>query len=243
MQSYTEDEITFTAQVHEPPLQYHYQAPHTLVPLTTEAVPVPRYLDAAGQPLPDDAPNERDCRERSTKSASGPASATSRTVRARCRRATAIRGAEPRTAGRHRAHRRFRRNRQPRTDRRRLHLEIKGWRTRDCTHRSSAHDGRAHHRPQELPPAPKRRRRAWVTTTGSISTPFLCAVSKGSMPTPSAFAFAGKYPQFLYWLAMPFFAPVPREVDRFYSQPGMAEKEPDAGLVPVGTGPCHAGRE
>jgi oligopeptide transport system substrate-binding protein len=29
----------------------------------------------------------------------------------------------------------------------------------------------------------------------------------------------GKYPQFVYWLAMPFFAPVPREVDRFYSSP------------------------
>ena len=34
----------------------------------------------------------------------------------------------------------------------------------------------------------------------------------------------GKYPQFVYWLAMPFFAPVPREADRFYAQPGMAEK-------------------
>lgn len=34
----------------------------------------------------------------------------------------------------------------------------------------------------------------------------------------------GKYPQFLYWLAMPFFAPVPREVDRFYAQPGMAAR-------------------
>jgi ABC-type transport system substrate-binding protein len=27
-----------------------------------------------------------------------------------------------------------------------------------------------------------------------------------------------KYPQFLYWLAMPFFSPVPWEVDRFYTQ-------------------------
>jgi ABC-type transport system substrate-binding protein len=47
----------------------------------------------------------------------------------------------------------------------------------------------------------------------------------------------GKYPQFLYWLAMPFFAPVPREVDRFFSQPGMAEKNLTLDWWPVGTGP------
>src|SRR5512146_908862 len=34
----------------------------------------------------------------------------------------------------------------------------------------------------------------------------------------------GRYPQFAYWLAMPFFAPVPWEVDRFFAQPGMAAK-------------------
>jgi oligopeptide transport system substrate-binding protein len=47
----------------------------------------------------------------------------------------------------------------------------------------------------------------------------------------------GKYPQFLYWLAMPFFAPVPREVDRFFAQPGMAAKNLTLDWWPVGTGP------
>jgi oligopeptide transport system substrate-binding protein len=47
----------------------------------------------------------------------------------------------------------------------------------------------------------------------------------------------GKYPQFLYWLAMPFFAPIPEEVDRFYSQPGLAEKNITLDWYPVGTGP------
>ena len=47
----------------------------------------------------------------------------------------------------------------------------------------------------------------------------------------------GKYPQFLYWLAMPFFSPIPPEVDRFYSQPGMAEKNLTLDWYPVGTGP------
>jgi len=46
----------------------------------------------------------------------------------------------------------------------------------------------------------------------------------------------GKYPQFVYWLAMPFFAPVPEEVERFYRQPGMAEKNYTLDWQPVGTG-------
>lgn len=47
----------------------------------------------------------------------------------------------------------------------------------------------------------------------------------------------GKYPQMLYWLAMPFFAPMPREADVFYSQPGMAERNISLDWYPVGTGP------
>lgn len=46
-----------------------------------------------------------------------------------------------------------------------------------------------------------------------------------------------KYPQFRYWLAMPFFSPVPWEADRFYSQPGMKERNISLDWYPVGTGP------
>ncbi|MDH5545350.1 MAG: ABC transporter substrate-binding protein [Gammaproteobacteria bacterium] len=46
----------------------------------------------------------------------------------------------------------------------------------------------------------------------------------------------GKYPQLLYWLAMPFFAPMAPEVDRFYAQNGMAEKNITLDWYPVGTG-------
>ena len=55
VQSYSEDEITFTAQIYEPPLQYHYlKRPYALAAATVEAVPQPRYSDAQGQPLADD---------------------------------------------------------------------------------------------------------------------------------------------------------------------------------------------
>lgn len=47
----------------------------------------------------------------------------------------------------------------------------------------------------------------------------------------------GKYPQFKYWLAMTFTAPVPWEAERFYSQPGMAQRNLSLNTWPVGTGP------
>ena len=47
----------------------------------------------------------------------------------------------------------------------------------------------------------------------------------------------GSYPQFVYWLAMPFFAPMPWEADRFFHQRGMAEKNFTLDWWPVGTGP------
>ena len=47
----------------------------------------------------------------------------------------------------------------------------------------------------------------------------------------------GSYPQFVYWLAMPFFAPMPWEAERFFEQPGMAEKNFTLDWWPVGTGP------
>jgi ABC-type transport system substrate-binding protein len=47
----------------------------------------------------------------------------------------------------------------------------------------------------------------------------------------------GIYPQFQYWLAFHFFAPVPWEVDRFYHMPGLPERNITLDWHPVGTGP------
>ncbi len=46
----------------------------------------------------------------------------------------------------------------------------------------------------------------------------------------------GLYPQLVYWLSMPFFAPMPEEAVRFYSQPGLIEKNIVLNWYPVGTG-------
>ncbi len=47
----------------------------------------------------------------------------------------------------------------------------------------------------------------------------------------------GVDPQFIYWLAMTFFSPIPWEADDFYSQPGMKQKNLSFDWYPVGTGP------
>ncbi len=61
------------------------------------------------------------------------------------------------------------------------------------------------------------------------------------LQTPDAYTLKikikGQYPQFKYWLAMTFFSPVPWEVDAFYSQPGMKERNLSLDTWPVGTGP------
>jgi len=46
----------------------------------------------------------------------------------------------------------------------------------------------------------------------------------------------GKYPQFIFWMAMPFFAPMPPEADKFFSQTGMKKKNLTLDWYAIGTG-------
>jgi oligopeptide transport system substrate-binding protein len=47
----------------------------------------------------------------------------------------------------------------------------------------------------------------------------------------------GRYPQFVYWLAMHFFVPVPPEADRFYANPGFLDRNLTLDWWPIGSGP------
>lgn len=46
----------------------------------------------------------------------------------------------------------------------------------------------------------------------------------------------GKYDQFIYWLEMPFFAPIPWEATSFYCQAGMERNNISLDTYPIGTG-------
>lgn len=62
---------------------------------------------------------------------------------------------------------------------------------------------------------------------------------KSSDPYQLQIKLKGKYEQFNYWLAMPFFSPIPWEVDQFFNQPGMSEHNLKLSWYPVGTGPYY----
>ncbi|MBW7900178.1 MAG: ABC transporter substrate-binding protein [Rhodocyclaceae bacterium] len=239
VQSYTEDEAVFTSQIYEPPLQYHYlKRPYELIPATAEAVPQPRYVDAAGRPLPADAPTEK-IAESIYEIRIQPG------IRYQPHPAFAVdeRG-EPRyldldrekLAGIERiadfAHAGTRelvaddyiygikRLAHPR-----LHSPIFGMMAGHIAGLRELGDA-LQAAAKALPPD------GWL----DLDRYPLAGVEKVDDHAYRV-RIKGKYPQFLYWLAMPFFAPVPREVDRFYGQPGMAEKNLTLDWYPVGTGP------
>ena len=239
VQSYTEDEITFTAQVYEPPLQYHYlKRPYTLVPLTTESVPVARYVDATGKTLPADAPIEKIAESiyeirlkpgiRYQPHPAFAVDAAGKPVYGDLDREK-LKGIERIADFKETGTRELlaedyiyeiKRLAHPR-----LHSPIFGMMAEHIVGLKEL-GGALQLAAKSLP------RDGWL----DLDAFPLSGVSKIDKHTFQV-RLKGKYPQFLYWLAMPFFAPVPREADRFYSQPGMAEKNLTLDWYPVGTGP------
>ncbi|TXG85983.1 MAG: peptide ABC transporter substrate-binding protein [Rhodocyclaceae bacterium] len=239
VQSYTEDEITFTAQVYEPPLQYHYlRRPYTLVPLTTTQVPEPRFFDKAGKLLPADAPVEKIAEsvyeirlQPGIRYQPHPAFAVDANGAPRYADLDRekLKGIERIADFRETGSRELRADDYiyeiKRLAHPRLHSPIFGMMAEHIVGLGEL--GKA------LQQAAKGMGRdEWL----DLDKYPLSGVEKVDDLTYRV-RLKGKYPQFLYWLAMPFFAPVPREVDRFYNQPGMAEKNLTLDWYPVGTGP------
>ncbi|MBU1365502.1 MAG: ABC transporter substrate-binding protein [Gammaproteobacteria bacterium] len=235
--SYAEDEVTFTAQIYEPPLQYHYlKRPYELIPATVEQVPVPRFYDVAGRELPPDAPVERIAEsvyELKLKpgirfqphpafaldSHGQPEILAKNEIAKRQTMADFAKvGTRELTADDYIYQ--IKRLAHPR-----LHSPIFGMMADKIVGLKELGDSlqkAANDKPAN----------EWL----DLDAYPLSGVEKVDALN-WRIRIKGKYPQFLYWLAMPFFAPVPREVDRFFSQPGMAEKNLTLDWWPVGTGP------
>lgn len=236
-QSYTEDEITFTAQIYEPPLQYHYlKRPYELIPATLTSVPAPRFLNRHGRELPADAAVEEIVESvYELKLKPG--------IRFQPHPAFA-RDSEglPKYLGLNTAEGRQTPADFPEMDSRELTADDYIYQIKRLAHPRL-------HSPifgmmadkivglkalgEELGTVAKSMpAEAWI----DLDQFPLSGVEKVDSHTWRV-SIKGKYPQFLYWLAMPFFAPVPREVDRFFAQPGMATKNLTLDWWPVGTGP------
>ena len=243
VRAYSANEYVFIAQIYEPPLQYHYLTrPYTLVPLTAEQVPVPTYLDSAGRVLPDSAPV---------------ADIAHSVYEIRIRSGVLY---QPHPAfardeeGRHRYH--SRPDDVASAVRTLADFQETGTRelvAADYVHQLKrlAHPGL--HSPiaglmkeyivgmAEFSDRVKQRMSA-VADNGLGEGYFdLRQIEHPGVELVDRYTYRikikGKYPQFRYWLAMPFFAPMPWEADRFYAQPGMAQRNITLDWYPVGTGP------
>ncbi len=237
--SYSEDEITFTAQIYEPPLQYHYlKRPYVLTPLTLVSLPEPEYYDTQGKRLDVDAPIARIAEsvyelrvKPGIQFAPHPAFAVTA-------------DGQPRYLGKNVAEGRYQVGDFPEKGSRELVADDYLYQIKRLAHP-------ALHSPIYGMMAEKI---VGLKALGDRLQVALDQQPKGAWLNLSEFPLAGvekldrytlrihvhgKYPQFLYWLAMPFFAPMPMEAERFFAQPGMAEKNLTLDWWPVGTGPFY----
>ena len=215
VQSYTEDESHFTQQVYEPPLQYHYlKRPYELVPLTALEVPKPRSIDGGRRTVYEIRirPGIR-YQPHPAFVAGNLALDPSQIADLKTPYELPL-GTRELTADDYIYE--VKRLAHPR-----LHSPIFGLMAQYIVG-LEAYAGRLR----------KADRGGWLDLRAFP----LEGVQKLDEHT-FRIVLNGSYPQFVYWLAMPFFAPVPWEADRFFAQPGMAEKNFSLDWWPVGSGP------
>ncbi|MBL0354751.1 MAG: ABC transporter substrate-binding protein [Dechloromonas sp.] len=236
-QSYTEDELTFTGQIYEPPLQYHYlKRPYELIPATLEGIPHPRFLDDQGRELSADAPLESIAESvYELKLKSG--------IRYQPHPAFAVdQHGQPLYLGKNVAEGRQKIADFPQTGTRELTADDYIYQIKRLAHPRlhspifGMMSGRIVGLKELGAVLQEGARELAANEWLDLDAYPLSGVEKVDSHT-WRIRIKGKYPQFLFWLAMPFFAPVPREVDRFYAQPGMAAKNLTLDWWPVGTGP------
>lgn len=243
VQSYSSNEILLTAQIYEPPLQYHYlKRPYTLIPATAAKMPVAQYFDKNGANLPDGADAAQI--------------------------AYTIYEISIKPGIRYQPHPAFAKNEQgqflyhdlaagdlakvykladfPHADTRELTAEDYVFEIKRLAHPKL-------HSPifglmsdyivglKEYSATLKAAAEVQAGQQGSDAYLDLNSYPLEGAQAVDAHTYRikikGKYPQFMYWLAMPFFAPIPWEAERFYTQQGLAKKNITFDWYPVGTGP------
>ena len=242
--SYSSNEWAFISQVYEPPLQYHFlKRPYTLVPLTAASMPQVRAYGADGRLLgPEAAPQQIAYTDYLIQIQPGirfqPHPAFARTADGAFRYWPL---SAEQLAGVHRL------ADFPETDTRELTAADYVYQIKRLAfppnHSPVAGLMAGHIRGfQAFARASKTAYEALRDTTGQES-PWLDlrGLPLDGVTELDRYRFRirieGTYPQFVYWLAMNFFAPMPWEAERFYQQPGLAERNISLDWYPVGSGP------
>ena len=239
-QAYSENEYEFLAQIYAPPLQYHYlKRPYQLVPLAASAMPTVRYWDKQHRPLPDTATAEQI--------------------------AYSVYEIHIKPNMRYQPHPAFARDAagKPEYD----HLTSHDLRdihalsdfphsgTRIVTAADYAYQIKRLAHPQLHLPifgvmseyiVGLKEYAAMLQQELKKNPDAFLDLNKYPLPGVQVIdehtyriEVYGKYPQFAYWLAMPFFAPMPSEAERFYAQAGMRERNLILDWWPVGSGPYY----
>lgn len=238
VQSFVEDEATFLYQIVEPPLQYHYlKRPYTLEPAVASRMPQVRYFAADGRELADAADPSRVARS--------------------------VIEIHIRPGVRYAPHPAFARDERGEPEYFALtEADLDGIRSPSDFAGQGSRELLANDFVYQIKRLAHPRLHSPILELMSEYLPGLktlhSTLSEQARAQPDAWldldAFAldgvevldshtyritlkGLYPQFMYWLSMPFFGPVPPEVDRFFSQPGMVSRNLTLDSWPMGTGP------
>lgn len=245
--SYSSNETPFTYQIYEPLYGYHYlKRPYTLVPKVATQVVTPVYLNKAGQRLPDTAPADAIAEsvydipiKRGIRFAPHPAFARDAQGRLRYHQLTEADLGDKRSP---------------------WQFEHQG--TRELTAEDYVYAIKRQATTRTAAPvfglfaeyvvglkdygqlirAEDKKLRAGLPASAR-DKPFLdfrrwpLAGAQALDAYTLRIRIKGKYPQWKYWLAMTFLAPIAWEADAFYAQPGMASRGLSLNTWPVGTGP------
>ena len=239
-QAYSENEYEFLAQIYQPPLQYHYlKRPYTLVPQAAGEMPKVTYLDKNNQPLPDDTPADKV--------------------------AFSVYEIHLRQGLKYQPHPAFARDAQGKPEYFALTPhDLNGIHALSDFPHSGTREVQAADYVYQI----KRLADPTIQSPiyGLMAEyivglkDYAATLQQAQKAHPDAFLdltnyplegaqavdehtyrikVYGKYPQFAYWLAMPFFAPMPVEAERFYAQEGMRERNLILEWWPVGSGPYY----
>ncbi len=229
--SYSSNEYTFIAQIYEPPFQYHYlKRPYQLIPLTATQLPTIHYLNAAGELLTNDA-NEKDIVF-----------------------SEYIIDIQP--GINYQPHPAFSKDKEGNFAYHRLNeTSLKSINSlNDFTNTGSReliaedyvyqikrlaspkiHSPIAEIMKQYIDGFSEFAER--LKNQPKIKVKDLSMTGVKSLNRYQyKIRIKGKYPQFKFWLAMPFFAPMPWEADVFYSQPELINRNITLDWYPIGTG-------
>ena len=238
--SYSENEAQFNAQIYEPVVQYHFlKRPYELIPLTATSVPKPTYYDAAGNELGPDATSERVAK-----------------VVYRISIQTGIEyQPHPAFAQREDGSFVYQSLSLQALDDKNVLADFPATGSRELIAEDYVYQIKRLAHPRLHSPIAGFMAK-YIKDLDKLAATLKAA--EQALPGQEVFLdlrqhdFAGarvidrytyeielteKYPQFVYWLAMSFFAPIPWEADAFYSQPGMKERNLTLDWYPVGTGP------